>query len=136
MKKILCFVLVIIMLLSALVGCKKKDETTDNDSSGISDVSDSEAVETDAYGQVVVKPDINVDELDYGGANVYILTRGTHQYMREMGLDGVIEKSDTVDEKIYARNAKIEEDLGVKIVVINGERDWNPVGFAQFITNQ
>lgn len=115
MKKLACLLLAVLMLTAVLVSCKKDPETpsgSDNsDSSG-----DSQTKETDKYGQEVVG-DLDYSNLDFGGQTISFVSRKEHRYQREFG--GLSTREDTVDEKIYARNAKVEKDLNVKINVIN-----------------
>ena len=115
-KKILCLTLAVLMLLGVLVSCKKKTEdpvASDTPSAG-----DTTApLETDQYGQIVVGDTVPYEELDYGGQEFYILSRDEWRYKREFG--DLKERTDSVDEKVYARNAKVELDLNVKIKVID-----------------
>ena len=128
MKRILCLALVAVMLLSLLVACGKKDENPADSGSAPADsgndVADTTAEEvvTDQYGQVVVGDKVPVDELDYGGTDIYIISRGEDRYKREFG--DLKKRSDTVDEKVYMRNTKVELDLGVKIHVVDENAMW------------
>ena len=116
-KKILCLTLAALMLLGVLVSCKKKtDDPAASDTPGAP--SDTTApLETDQYGQIIVGDTVPYEELDYGGQEIYILSRSDWRYQREFG--DLKERQDSVDEKIYARNAKVELDLNVKLKVVN-----------------
>ena len=117
LKKTLCLTLAVLMLLGVLVSCKKKtDDPAPSDTpSAPSDTS--ETYETDQYGQIVVGDTVPYEELDYGGQEIYILSRSEWRYQREFG--DLKTRTDSVDEKIYARNARVELDLNVKIKVVN-----------------
>ena len=117
-KKILCLTLAVLMLLGVLVSCKKKTDTPTDTTPGSDSGSDtSDSLETDKYGQVVIGDTVPYDTLDYNGQEIYILSRSEHRYQREFG--DLKEREDSVDEKIYARNMKVELDLNVKIKVVN-----------------
>ena len=122
LKRILCFSLVLLMLLGILIGCKKPQEQPDG-SSDESDVSSESEIETDEYGQKVVGDDVPYEELDYNNADILIATRTNDRYKREFG---VTNRTDVVDEKVYLRNQKVQEDLGVNLKLVPvSDLDYN-----------
>ena len=116
MKRIICLSMCLVMLLAALVGCNigkdPENESSDNAQSGnSSDVN--EPAETDEYGQTVEKHEVP-DELDYNGAEVVIASRSDDRFRREFGLDT---QSSAIDTRVYKRNEKVQQEIGVQIVI-------------------
>lgn len=102
--RILMFILATTMLVSTFTGCKKQEETPQTDSSDVSVSTNDTEVGDDVLG--VPK------ELDYGGADITILA-WEDAALTEFEVDGL--NGSAIDEAIYFRNMKIEDELGIKL---------------------
>ena len=111
MKKLICFLLCLVMLLPTVIACKKKTDAP-ADTSATGDSADS-TVQTDEYGQVIETSSIP-DSLDYGGEEIVIACRSANQYRREFGVE---KTEDALDSRIFRRNQKIQQDLNIKLTL-------------------
>lgn len=136
MKKVCSLLLVALMLLTALAGCKKSENPDDGGSgnNGDSVSSDSQTVETDEYGQEVVKDNVPTD-LNYNGMEIVFATRHTDQYIREFGKEN---SSDALDARIFRRNKAIENTLNIKIKTTQDVSDdiWDSTKYAKMVESQ
>ena len=95
-KRIVCFALMLLLVCSLLVGCKKDEVPDDTPASDeASDVASETQteVETNKWGDVVIRPDIP-DELDYNGEKVTFLMRNSDRFNREFGKEKAISALD------------------------------------------
>lgn len=108
MKKIqiLSFLLMLTMLLTSVISCKKKTNVPDPSQTS---ESSEKSVETDKWGQEIVDNGIS-DDMDFGGEVVNVLVRSGEGYRYEWCME---ELTTLIDTEIYNRNAAVEEYLGI-----------------------
>lgn len=118
-KRLMCIMLTLIMLLSVLVACKRKnkgDEQT-SDSAGSNDVVDSgngtQADEYDENGYLMDK----VGKQDFGGKEIRILGWSQRSY-GEVGMKYEEISKSTVGQEVYNRDMKVQARLNVKIKAV------------------
>ena len=132
-KRILCLALALLMLLSMLIACKKKDPNAgDTGTPGeTSDTTPTEApTETDEYGQIVYQDP--TAGLNFNGKSIHFLIREGDQYKREWFNE---EPGDSLEQYIHYRNLAVAEELNVTIDwIIQAEGEKN-AEFTKKITN-
>ena len=112
-KRFLLIFLALTMLASALlVGCKKKEET-DEDEDGV--VETEETYETDEWGQRIYSTGIP-DELDYDGDQIDILIP-THDFANPRRYEWYAQtfEGDSLNTAVFYRNETIKEELGIEL---------------------
>ena len=122
LRKILCLALALLMLGTLLIGCKKSEEGPGE--GGSSDVAESNETpsetqsetETNRWGEVVYNDPIP-EEVNYGGQEVTMYMRDSERYYREFWKE---DHSGNLDAQIYARNMKLQTDLGVTMKIERG----------------
>lgn len=123
MKRTLAAILASLMILPALAACSSGDQpdtkdTTPSTSSPAGDTSapDTEETTTDrAHTKDNLPSDLNFD-----GESIRITCRGHENFTWELIAE---DNGDVVDSAIYNRNLNVEERLGVKLTVIEGDAD-------------
>lgn len=108
MKRIICAILVLLMLMSCAVACKKK--------------TGEEPTETTKAPESATKPtyaDDLPDDLDFGGQKVTFACRGGSWWEMELNQ---LEPSDTlVNNAVYERNRDVQERLNFTLDVVPGD---------------
>ena len=120
MKKTLCLLLCFVMLLSVLVGCKKKDQPTDTTPGDTQPVSDTSDTETTGIRKEMVFEDFSVN----GEKRDFLMAVRADRYHY---LYAEQDATDRVERATYTRNAFVEEKFGVNIKIkeINSTKaDW------------
>lgn len=122
MKRILASVLASLMLLPALAACssggQQGTDTTAPATSPAADTGTTVAEET-TTDRAHTKDNLPAD-LNFNGETVRIACRGQELFTWELIAD---DNGDVVDSAIYTRNLNVEERLGVKLSVIEGDSD-------------
>ncbi len=120
MKRFTAIFLLCSLLLSA-VACGSEGEGSDTTASGFDDttVSDTTAVDDGSRDSV---PTAITEKLDFGGETITVLTRSDEEFINE--IYAAEQTADTMNDAIFARNRKVEEQLGVNIEVISREGDY------------
>ena len=116
MKKTICLILLAAMLVSssACGGAETADETTAGDSTSASEETSGEET-PDTPSRDSVPSSIPAD-LKFDGETVTVLTREEERYLNEFRADE--ENGDTMNDAIYARNSKTEEQLGIDMKIM------------------
>ena len=117
-KKLICILLLGAMLAS--VSCGSTDDDVKNDTTASDDTAEP-ADTVDPNSRDAVKSAIPSD-LRFDGETVTVLTRDTDPYVGEFLAEE--ENGDTMNDAIYKRNIKVEDQLGVKINVISRPGEW------------
>lgn len=120
MKKTLALILLASLILSA-ASCGSGETPSGNTETSAPSSGDTSGEETvDENSRDAVKSSIPAD-LKFTGETVTVLTRDKEEFINEFQADE--ENGDTMNDAIYARNAKVEDQLGIDINVIsrNGE---------------
>lgn len=103
MKKTICLLIAALFLISAFVGCKKSG----NNPSGTSGAK----VSRDGY-----YPD--VPEVNYNGATFMLMGRSEDSNWGELGLFSDGSDSTVLNDAVYNRNCKVEDDCNIKLVQV------------------
>jgi len=123
MKRIIALLLVVVFMLTALLACNS-DETEETSSDTGSDTQASQSAtqapsgtttETDTYGQNMLVSAVPVDDLDFGGEELVILTRNDDKVLMEWGRENL--EGDELNDAILTRNALVASDLGLTITL-------------------
>lgn len=121
-RRVLIPIVFLSLLLTILPACTTGDKNGNDTGSETTATGGPEEtkIEYDEYGREIIKPDIPLG-LDYGGRDFVVHTRG--------GVEQYEWKADTItgnilNDAIYTRNQRVEEQLGVNIVVI-AEGTWS-----------
>lgn len=123
-KRTLAALLAALMLIPALVACSD-DATTPADTTAADTTVPAET--TPAVTERKDAKDNLPDGLNFGGAEVKIHTRGGQN--RHQDIDGGGEETgDLVKDAVYAKARKVEERLGVKLVVSENTQGYKQLG--------
>lgn len=118
MKRFTTLLLLAALLLSS-VACGT--ESTDNkDTSSSDDTTASDTVVDDGSRDSV--PSAITEKLDFGEKTVTVLTRDTEEFISEIYV--LEETADTMNDAVYARNRKVEEQMNITIDVISRAGDY------------
>ena len=119
MKRSITLLLLASLILSA-ASCGSGETPSGGDTTAPSSGDTSGEETVDENSRDAVKSSIPAD-LKFTGETVTVLTRDKEQFINEFQADE--ENGDTMNDAIYARNTKVEEQLGIDINVIsrNGE---------------
>lgn len=122
MKKTICLILLAAMLVSssACGGAETADETTAGDSTSASEETSGEET-PDTPSRDSVPSSIPAD-LKFDGETVTVLTREEERYLNEFRADE--ENGDTMNDAIFARNSKTEEQLGIDMKIMTKPGAW------------
>ena len=117
--RLLCILLVLCFISTALIGCGKKKGGEGSEGEGDGGAAGDAATEkpTNEYGEPSFTSSLPKGELDFDGAEVAILFRDFIHNSREWKKETT---EDELDEAIAMRNEAVQEELNVKIV-------WQPV---------
>ncbi len=107
MKRILALILVLVMLSSTLMSCKKDEQNNPDGNSGT--VSTDEGVEAPPYDAAIDSLDFEEREITLMVTNATDLER--YEFYRESELDD----GDAVNLAVHQRNLGVEEKLNVKL---------------------
>ena len=109
MKRIISILLCTVVIFGAFVSCAEgtADETEPAAVSSVDVSTEEDPVETE-------NPDYKDDlpELNYNDAEIKIVSSDREWYKNEVWVEGIT--GETVNDAVYARNAAVEERLGVK----------------------
>ena len=119
LMRLLCILLVLCFIGTALIGCGKKKGGEGAEGEGDGGAAGDVATEkpTNEYGEPSFTSSLPKGELDFDGAEVAILFRDYIHNSREWKKETT---EDELDEAIAMRNEAVQEELNVKIV-------WQPV---------
>ncbi len=122
MKKIISLLLVLVLLLASLVtlfSCNDEEEQgSESVSETVGETKETSVTleETDEFEQNLFISAVPVDELDFQGEAINILSRNSVTHYREWGKDEV--GDDVLDQAIQTRNELVASDLNVTVNVI------------------
>lgn len=108
-----CISLLLTILTLTAIACEST-EAPDTETTAVSS-GDETTQELDKYGRKLISHSIP-ESLDFGGLELNCLARETPQYMIDYGVDS--QNGDIVNDTVYDRNVKVEEELGVKLNLI------------------
>ncbi len=111
-KSLLAFLLAILTLSSVSCG---SESSPDAETTPMSNNNTETTSTTDQYGRTIIPHGIPAD-LDFGGLELNCLVRETPQYAIDFGVEA--SNGDVVNDAVYNRNVKVEEELGVRLNVI------------------
>jgi len=101
------------MFVSTAAACSDSGSTDDVQST--SEVSTTEAAETEAkfdeYGREIINHELP-DDLDYGGMDIGFVVRDNPKFTIDVGVESL--NGEIVNDTVYERNRKVEEELNVK----------------------
>ncbi|MBE6592660.1 MAG: extracellular solute-binding protein [Ruminococcaceae bacterium] len=114
LKKIICILMVLCFIGTALVGCSKKQNGDAQNSENGSDGATAAPTQkpTNEYGEPSFTTAIPVNDLDFEGEELTMLLRNNVQNTREWYKSTT---EDELDEAIAMRNSACEETLNVQI---------------------
>jgi len=123
MKRLIPLLLAIVMVVSVFAACNDTPpetgesikETPKNDATGNKDTNATTPAETDPEDNLPEDQKINLDldALDYGGRDFFIYHWTT--ITPEFDVDEEAAEGDPVNNALYLRNLRMEENLGIKI---------------------
>lgn len=125
MKRILCLILLLCMLLPTVIACKKDVEQNEDESAG--DTASTETETEDPLAKYNVYDDIGTR--DMGGKVITIATSDYDTWVEEIASEGFT--GETVNDAIFARNMEINRRLNCEIkslVVSYGGLDTYKIG--------
>ena len=111
-KSLLAFLLAILTLSSVSCG---SESSPDAETTPMSNNNTETTSTTDQYGRMIIPHGIPAD-LDFGGLELNCLVRETPQYAIDFGVEA--SSGDVVNDAVYNRNVKVEEEPGVRLNVI------------------
>lgn len=112
LKKVICLLLVLCFIATALIACKKNKEHGDNGTGEATGGDKSTLKETNEYGEDSFTSVLPKDDLDFEGEKVTVLIRGFIHNQREWFKDAI---EDELDEAIAARNGAVASDLNLNV---------------------
>lgn len=129
MKRSLALILASLLLVSAAVSCSdngKNSETEPETTSTNSSETAGEVTEPDAEAETEEETDNNIrswEGLTFGGAEINIVGRTEAIY----AIDFFAEEytGEAINDAVYSRNAKVEDDLEIMLIYENGSSDYN-----------
>ena len=118
-KRLLCLALALGMCLSLLIACA--DDTEQPDDKVPDEPADEDGGEDDGEDAA---PDLllGLPEMNFGGTTFNILCRTDKEYEIDVPEGST---SDTINDAVFDRNARVEERYGVEIVSIPVNGTWN-----------
>lgn len=122
MKKTICLMLLAAMLVSVVScgGTETTDETTAGDSTSASEETSGEGTSDTPSRDSV--PSSIPDDLKFAGETVTVLSREEDRFLNEFRAEE--ENGDTMNDAIYARNTKVEEQLGIDMKIMTKPGAW------------
>ena len=119
MKRFISLILLSALLIGT-ISCGA-EKTGDNTDTSASDSSVKDAETTAANSRDAVESSIPKD-LKFDGKTMTVLSRDKDTFMSEFLADEV--KAETVNDAVYDRNMKVEDQLGIEIKVMGRNGDW------------
>ena len=115
LKKFLCALLAVLCTASLLAGCGSGDKPAAADT-------EKADTETAAGGETDAKATANLPAMDFGGAEITILTWPSEEtwYLDDFIAEGI--NGEPLNDAVYMRNSTIEEKYNVKLKPIQQER--------------
>jgi hypothetical protein len=112
-KKVLAFILAILMILPMAVACAETSDGTETTDPGVETVAPSGTDAVTEPAETELKSQTLPEDLNFKGETVTILSRDSTFVSDEMWVDD--QNGSMVNDAIYRRNEKVMEQLGVNI---------------------
>ena len=118
-KKLICLLLVLCMGLTMLLACANQTDDPEKtpDDQTEQDATEEDDVDEDAPTDLL----LTLPQMNFGDAEFRILCRVDKEYEIDVADDAT---ADTMNDAVYARNARIEELYGVEIVSMPINGTW------------
>ncbi|MGM9684393.1 MAG: hypothetical protein ACI3XQ_12420 [Eubacteriales bacterium] len=126
-KKELCLLLALLMLIPASFGCKKKEGDGQTESVQMTDTSGETTVAEKTFN--------DLEAVDFGGSTFNILTRDSESTVLWRPIDWYSETllNETIPDAVYNRNKLVENKYNCKIAQIMN-KDYLDAAFAAYMS--
>ncbi len=117
MKRRTISILLCALLVSQLIACGQKDESTEKEAEATSATETTATLtpETDAYGREMLSHSLP-ESLDFGGVEVFCIVRDNPSYSIDFGVEEMT--GEIVNDAILERNNRVENDLNLAVRIV------------------